>query len=253
MSRDGTDDGADRRLPTRRLPRGRPPGSRQARWSAFRERFGPLLRPRLGDRTRTDEVNSTRRPRRRRARDNCATSGRPTVAGRHDARRAHGPVRGGAGRRARPSADPGQHDLEAPSGAALLCHQDAAYLPWLEPPNMTTCWMALDDTRPTRGPSTTCAARTRGRARRSAGPSTRPTTGSPTSATPCPRARSSTSCRSRSRRAAPRSMTAGRSTAAHRTSGRRPAPLDHLAHGLDRDALGRRTPASDLLPLPQAR
>ncbi len=33
-----------------------------------------------------------------------------------------------------------------PSGAALLCHQDAAYLPWLEPPNMTTCWMALDDT-----------------------------------------------------------------------------------------------------------
>ncbi|CAA9524557.1 MAG: hypothetical protein AVDCRST_MAG79-413 [uncultured Thermoleophilia bacterium] len=34
-----------------------------------------------------------------------------------------------------------------PSGAALLCHQDAAYLPWLDPPNMTTCWMALDDTR----------------------------------------------------------------------------------------------------------
>jgi len=34
-----------------------------------------------------------------------------------------------------------------PSGKALLCHQDAAYLPFLEPPNMTTCWMALDDTR----------------------------------------------------------------------------------------------------------
>jgi ectoine hydroxylase-related dioxygenase (phytanoyl-CoA dioxygenase family) len=33
-----------------------------------------------------------------------------------------------------------------PSGKALLCHQDAAYLGWLEPPNMTTCWMALDDT-----------------------------------------------------------------------------------------------------------
>jgi ectoine hydroxylase-related dioxygenase (phytanoyl-CoA dioxygenase family) len=33
-----------------------------------------------------------------------------------------------------------------PSGKALLCHQDAAYLPFLEPPNMTTCWMALDDT-----------------------------------------------------------------------------------------------------------
>lgn len=33
-----------------------------------------------------------------------------------------------------------------PSGQALLCHQDAAYLGHLDPPNMTTCWMALDDT-----------------------------------------------------------------------------------------------------------
>ncbi len=33
-----------------------------------------------------------------------------------------------------------------PSGKALLCHQDAAYVDWLTPPNMTTCWMALDDT-----------------------------------------------------------------------------------------------------------
>jgi 2-oxoglutarate-dependent dioxygenase len=33
-----------------------------------------------------------------------------------------------------------------PSGKALLCHQDAAYVDWLSPPNMTTCWMALDDT-----------------------------------------------------------------------------------------------------------
>jgi ectoine hydroxylase-related dioxygenase (phytanoyl-CoA dioxygenase family) len=33
-----------------------------------------------------------------------------------------------------------------PSGRALLCHQDAAYLDHLDPPNMTTCWMALDDT-----------------------------------------------------------------------------------------------------------
>jgi phytanoyl-CoA hydroxylase len=32
-----------------------------------------------------------------------------------------------------------------PSGKALLCHQDAAYLDYLDPPNMTTCWMALDD------------------------------------------------------------------------------------------------------------
>jgi ectoine hydroxylase-related dioxygenase (phytanoyl-CoA dioxygenase family) len=33
-----------------------------------------------------------------------------------------------------------------PSGRALLCHQDAAYLDYLDPPNMITCWMALDDT-----------------------------------------------------------------------------------------------------------
>jgi ectoine hydroxylase-related dioxygenase (phytanoyl-CoA dioxygenase family) len=33
-----------------------------------------------------------------------------------------------------------------PSGKALLCHQDAAYLDHLDPPNMVTCWMALDDT-----------------------------------------------------------------------------------------------------------
>jgi len=33
-----------------------------------------------------------------------------------------------------------------PSGKALLCHQDAAYLDYLDPPNMTTCWIALDDT-----------------------------------------------------------------------------------------------------------
>ncbi|HEY3613486.1 MAG TPA: phytanoyl-CoA dioxygenase family protein [Gaiellales bacterium] len=33
-----------------------------------------------------------------------------------------------------------------PSGKALLAHQDAAYTGWLEPKNMTTCWIALDDT-----------------------------------------------------------------------------------------------------------
>ncbi|MFZ0090114.1 MAG: phytanoyl-CoA dioxygenase family protein [Solirubrobacteraceae bacterium] len=33
-----------------------------------------------------------------------------------------------------------------PSAKALLCHQDAAYLGHLDPPNMTTCWIALDDT-----------------------------------------------------------------------------------------------------------
>jgi len=34
-----------------------------------------------------------------------------------------------------------------PGGLALGSHRDAEYLEWLDPPNMTTCWMALDDTR----------------------------------------------------------------------------------------------------------
>ncbi len=33
-----------------------------------------------------------------------------------------------------------------PGGKALLAHQDAAYETFLEPANMTTCWIALDDT-----------------------------------------------------------------------------------------------------------
>lgn len=33
-----------------------------------------------------------------------------------------------------------------PSGAPLLAHQDGAYLSYLDPPNMVTCWMALDAT-----------------------------------------------------------------------------------------------------------
>jgi ectoine hydroxylase-related dioxygenase (phytanoyl-CoA dioxygenase family) len=38
-----------------------------------------------------------------------------------------------------------------PSGKALLAHQDAAYTGWLSPKNMTTCWIALDDTAADRG------------------------------------------------------------------------------------------------------
>jgi ectoine hydroxylase-related dioxygenase (phytanoyl-CoA dioxygenase family) len=34
-----------------------------------------------------------------------------------------------------------------PSGKALGAHRDAEYLDFLDPVNMTTCWMALDDTR----------------------------------------------------------------------------------------------------------
>ncbi len=33
-----------------------------------------------------------------------------------------------------------------PNGLALGAHQDNAYNGWLDPVNMTTCWMALDDT-----------------------------------------------------------------------------------------------------------
>jgi ectoine hydroxylase-related dioxygenase (phytanoyl-CoA dioxygenase family) len=33
-----------------------------------------------------------------------------------------------------------------PGAKALLVHQDGAYLDYLSPPNMVTCWMALDDT-----------------------------------------------------------------------------------------------------------
>jgi len=53
---------------------------------------------------------------------------------------------------ARLAGEPGMrllHDnliWKPPSGKALLAHQDAAYTQFLEPPNMTTCWMALDDT-----------------------------------------------------------------------------------------------------------
>lgn len=32
------------------------------------------------------------------------------------------------------------------SGRPLLAHQDGAYLGYLDPPNMITCWIALDDT-----------------------------------------------------------------------------------------------------------
>jgi len=33
-----------------------------------------------------------------------------------------------------------------PCGKPLLVHQDGSYLDYLDPPNMITCWMALDDT-----------------------------------------------------------------------------------------------------------
>ena len=111
-----------------------------------------------------------------------------------------------------------------PSGKALLCHQDAAYLEFLAPKNMTTCWMALDDTRADIGHDLLRARleplaarrpgrhvpRARGLAR------ARPRLAAR-------RARSSSSSRSRCPPAAPRSTTAGRSTAARRTSAPTPS------------------------------
>jgi phytanoyl-CoA hydroxylase len=89
-----------------------------------------------------------------------------------------------------------------PSGKALLCHQDAAYLEWLDPPNMTTCWIALDDTTADGGTIYYVA-------------------GSHHWPPPVP---SLSSCRSRCRPAAPPSTTAGPSTAARSTSA-----LTHIA------------------------
>ena len=66
---------------------------------------------------------------------------------------AHTVLREEAGRwGARLAGEPGMrllHDnviWKPPSGKALLAHQDAAYTEFLEPQNMTTCWVALDDT-----------------------------------------------------------------------------------------------------------
>ena len=105
-----------------------------------------------------------------------------------------------------------------PSGKALLCHQDAAYLDHLDPPNMTTCWMALDDTRADTGTIFYVEGSNHWPQRGSAAGSTRPTTGSATPARRCRRAPSSSSCRSRCPRAVRHSTTAGPSTARRRTS-----------------------------------
>ena len=111
-----------------------------------------------------------------------------------------------------------------PSGKALLCHQDAAYLEFLDAEEHDD---VLDGARRharrhrhdlLRARLQPLAAR-----RRRAARSTRPTTGSATCATRCPTARSSSSCRSRCRPAARRSTTAGRSTAARRTSAPTPS------------------------------
>ena len=141
-----------------------------------------------------------------------------------------------------------------PSGKALLAHQDAAYTGWLTPKNMTTCWIALDDTAADRGtiyyvrgshrwPHAPAGGQfhapddwlgylrevvpdgdgDRGRADRGA----------------------------RRRRRLPRRLDVAR-LAAERARRRR-APLDHLAPGHERHASGaRRRDAPALQPLPAA-
>ena len=105
-----------------------------------------------------------------------------------------------------------------PSGKALLCHQDAAYLEWLDPPNMTTCWIALDDTTADGGTIYYVAGSHAGPTHRSAARSMRPMTGWGMCVRRCPPVPSSSSCRSRCRPAAPPSTTAGPSMAARSTS-----------------------------------
>jgi hypothetical protein len=104
-----------------------------------------------------------------------------------------------------------------PRGKSLLAHQDAAYTGFLDPPNMTTCWMALDDTARDTG----TIYYVRGSSRWEHGPAGgqfhAPTTGSAT----CARWRRTTtgsSCRSKCRPGAQRSTTAGASTARRPTS-----------------------------------
>ena len=116
------------------------------------------------------------------------------------------------------------------------------------PPNMTTCWMALDETHADTG--TIYYARGShlwGRDRRPAASSTRPTTGPGTAQQWCrpsctPR---STGCRSRCRRAARRSTTAGRfhgSPPNERPD--RERRVDHQPHGHHRDALAPDEPST---------
>jgi len=111
-----------------------------------------------------------------------------------------------------------------PRGKALLVHQDGSYLDWLAPPNMITCWMALDDTSTDTGTIYYARGSHRsGRGSRPGAASTPPATGCPTSVRSCPPEPSWTWSRSRFRPAAPRSTTPGSSMAARPTTGPTPS------------------------------
>jgi phytanoyl-CoA hydroxylase len=110
-----------------------------------------------------------------------------------------------------------------PSGKALLCHQDAAYLDHLDPPNMTTCWMALDDTSDDTGTIFYVRGSNHWPHARLGGDFHAPDDWLAHVRASSRRTPSWTSCRSRSRPAAWPSTTAGRSTAARPTSAPTPS------------------------------
>ena len=106
-------------------------------------------------------------------------------------------------------------------GKALLAHQDSAYQGYFDPANLTTCWMALDDTHADTG--TIYYARgshlwgrmpwVASSTRRTTGPATPGKSPRPSSTT------RSSGCRSRCPPAERRSTPGGRSTARRPTSG----------------------------------
>ena len=107
-----------------------------------------------------------------------------------------------------------------PSGKALLCHQDAAYLDHLDPPNMTTCWMALDDTAADTGTIYYVRGSNRWPHARLGGTFHAPDDWLGHVRSRFRRQRNSSWSRSRYPPAGPRFTTGGRSTAARRTSDR---------------------------------
>ena len=150
----------------------------------------------------------------------------------------------------------GQHGLEAAGGKALLAHQDAAYQDCFEPPNMTTCWMALDDTHADTGTIYYARGSHRwGRARRPAAQFHAPDdwTGYMAAGRAARAGRQSTGCRSRCRPAARRSTTAGVARLAAERARRPRAARDHQPHDHHRDALAPDERPRALQPLPAAR
>lgn len=115
--------------------------------AAVRERFGPLFRHEWATGVAPDEVNYTpgvTPPERTRQLCNAWKADPVVAATVLSARNAEfaAALEGAPGMRIV------QDNVlwKPPSGRALGAHQDCAYADFLDPVNMTTCWMALDDT-----------------------------------------------------------------------------------------------------------